>query len=255
MKQVLPDVDLDDPKLDTGVPQRMHPAVSQIQSPVAVPTSSGLQSVNPEQTREVEADSLLESMVENTASLDLDDQGFYDFHGHSSGIVFLRRMREQFGDLMGKSEGYGLPFLQARNLHEAFESPKSHIESPTEPNLPSTHDLPTKDCALSLCGYALDDACSVMRFVHQPTFYVMLDRVYDAQPEHFGNEENRFLPLLYMTMALGCLFTRAEGSELQINGYQSAIDQGQVDMHRGLILVLSLLIGTVDSNGSEPPAN
>ena len=135
-------------------------------------------------------------------------------------------MREQFGDLMGKSEGYGLPFLKARNLHEAFESPKPHVESPTDSNHPHTHELPSRECAQSLCGYALDDACAVMRFVHQPTFYVMFNRIYDVQPEDFGNEENRFLPLLYATMALGCLFTSSEESQLQINGYESAIEQG-----------------------------
>lgn len=226
LKTVLPDVDLDNPHFDTGVPQRMHPSVTQNNSPVAVQTLSCLQSAYPDQVREVEDDSLLESMVDTTGSLDLDDQGFWDYHGHSSGIVFLRRMREQFGDLMGKSEGYGLPFLKARNLHEAFESPKSNLESPMDSNHPNAHDLPTKEYARSLCGYALNDACAVMRFVHQPTFYAMFDRVYDVRPEDFGNEENRFLPLLYATMALGCLFARAEESELQINGYESAIDQG-----------------------------
>ncbi|MCJ1261011.1 hypothetical protein MMC22_000875 [Lobaria immixta] len=227
LKTVLPDVDLDDPNFDAGVPQRMHGSVKQESSPVTVQGLSLSSSSNLHLTEEVENESLLESMVENTGSLDLDDQGYWDYHGHSSGLVFLRRMREQFGDLMGKSEGYGFPTLKARNLHLALESPKSNGESPLESNLPNTHDLPTKDCARSLCGYALDDACALMRFVHQPTFYTMLDRIYDVQPEYFGNEENRFLPLLYAVMALGCLFAKAEDSQLQINGYESAIDQGQ----------------------------
>lgn len=227
LKTVLPDADLDDPNFGVGLPQRMHASVKQESSPVMVQRSSVSPSIDLRLMEEVENESLLESMVENTGSLDLDDQGYWDYHGHSSGLIFLRRMREQFGDLMGKSEGYGFPSLKARNLQLALESPKSIGDSPLESNLPNTHDLPTRDCARSLCGYALDDACAVMRFVHQPTFYAMLDRIYDCQPEYFGNEENRFLPLLYAAMALGCLFAKAEDSQLQINGYESAIDQGQ----------------------------
>lgn len=244
---MLPDVNLDDPDFDAGVPQRMHGSVKQERSPVAVQGSSRSPSTNFRLAEEVENESLLESMVENTGALDLDDQGFWDYHGHSSGVVFLRRMREQLGDLMGKSEGYGLPTPKARHLHLALESPRSNDDSPSESNLSNIHDLPTRDCARSLCGYALDDACAVMRFVHQPTFYAMLDRIYNKQPEYFGNEENRFLPLLYAAMALGCLFAKAEDSQLQINGYESAIDQGQAHVALQFVLCL-LLIGDAGSN-------
>lgn len=34
----------------------------------------------------------------------------------------------------------------------------------------------------------------------------MFDRIYDIPPENFGDEENRFLPLLYVVLALGCMF-------------------------------------------------
>lgn len=251
LKTVLPDVDLDNPNFEAGVSQRMHGSVKHENSPVAVQGSS-LSPSALHQTEEAENESLLESMVENTGSLDLDDQGYWDYHGHSSGLIFLRRMREQFGDLMGKSEGYGFSTVKDRNLHR-LESPKSYGDSPVDSNLPNTHDLPTRDCARSLCGYALDDACAVMRFVHQPTFYGMLNRIYDVQPEYFGNEENRFLPLLYAAMALGCLFARAEDSQLQINGYESAIDQGQA--HVALRWRYPLLIDRLGSSFFERHVN
>ena len=249
---MLPEVDLDDPNFDARVPQRMHGSVKQESSPVAVQAS-----VSPSTnhlTEEVENESLLESMVDNTGALDLDDQGNWDYHGHSSGLVFLRRMREQFGDLMGKSEGYGFSPLKGRNLHLTLESPKSNGNSPSELNVPNTHGLPTRDGARRLCGYALDDACAVMRFVHQPTFYDLLDRIYDVQPQYFGSEENRFLPLLYAAMALGCLFAKAEDSQLQINGYESAIDQGQANTTLGFVRCL-LLIGDAGSSIFERPVN
>lgn len=179
---------------------------------------------------DAEKDSLLESMVENTGSLDLDDQGHWDFHGHSSGIVFLRRLRAQFGDLMGNNEGRATAFLKSRRAQpQVFGSPRSATgESPTDSSLPNTHDLPSRDCAKQLCSTCLNDACALMRFVHQPTFYASFDKIYNTPPENFGHEENSFLPLLYMVLALGCLFGKDEASNLEQKGYESAIDQGYV---------------------------
>lgn len=171
-------------------------------------------------------DALLESMVKNTGSLDLDDEGHWDFHGHSSGIVFLRRMGEQFGDLMSQSDGAGTEFLSTRRHSLSFESPRSIEDAPPDSISPNVGDLPDINSARKLCGNALSDACALVRFVHQPSFYRMLNRVYLVSPENFGNEENRFLALLYATLALGCLFAKQEESQLQINGYEGAIDQG-----------------------------
>ncbi len=177
-----------------------------------------------------EKDALLESMVEHTGSLDLDDQGNWDFYGHSSGIVFLRSMREQLGDLMGSTESRARAFLRHRwPQPQVFGSPRSTTgESPMDSNLPNTHDLPSRECAKQLCSVSLNDACALMRFVHQPTFYASFDKIYNTPPESFGNAENSFLPLFYVVLALGCLFGKDEASRLEQMGYQSAIDQGYV---------------------------
>lgn len=95
-------------------------------------------------------------------------------------------------------------------------------------NLPNTHDLPSRECAKQLCSVSLNDACALMRFVHQPTFYASFDKIYNTPPESFGNAENSFLPLFYVVLALGCLFGKDEASRLEQMGYQSAIDQGYV---------------------------
>ena len=171
---------------------------------------------------------MLESMVENTGSLDLDDEGHWDFRGHSSGLAFLRRMREQFGDLMGKSDG--LVFSPSRTLEQSSQSltspSPSSASSPTVQRIPSVNDLPGKACALRLCASALDDACAILRFVHQPSFYALVDRIYDIRSEDLGPQENKFIPLLYSTIALGTLFATNEESKLISNGFDSAIDQG-----------------------------
>ena len=224
LKTVLPDVDLGDPNLDLGAAQRKYSTVKNEPQPPGqerpwVPLEKN------QQGNEGDKDSMLESMVANTGSLDLDDEGHWDFHGHSSGRVFLRRMREQFGALVGKENPGNMPFKNYRSI-KPLDSPKVPAESPIDRNLSITHELPDKHCAQLLCKNALDDAGAMLRLEHRPTFLLMFDRVYDTPVEEFGDEENRFVPLLYAVIALGTLFAKAEESQLQRNGYDSAIDQG-----------------------------
>ena len=228
LKTVLPDVDLDDPKSANVIPPNLHLAAGS-RPPTHGGTSvrsAGAASTATAGSAEAEKDSLLESMVQRTGSLDLDDRGYWDFHGHSSGLIFLRRMREQFGDSMGEVEGYGSTFLQTRPEARVFDSPRSATDSPSSSNIPNMHDLPSKACGRELCRNALDDACALMRFLHQPTFYAMFDRVYDVPPDQYGNEEHRYLPLVYSVMALGSLFAKSENSKLEVEGYESATDRG-----------------------------
>ena len=225
LKTVLPDADLNDANFETNVLLRLRSNTKT----EAEPSQGG--QVRPwvplgksEQAIGGQKDSMLESMVENTGSLDLDDDGNWDFHGHSSGRVFLRRMRAQFGDLMGKSEN--VPFMKSQRLAQPIESPKPSAYIPTDPSLPKTSDLPSKETAQLLSAAALDDAGAILRVVHQPTFYAMFHRVYDVPYDSFGDAEHRFLPLLYSVIALGALFAKSEQSVLQTNGYSNAIDQG-----------------------------
>lgn len=234
LRNALPDVDLDDPQCDIGVPQRMHLRIKQ-EAPVqpsssfAAQVSSARPRKGPRKAEEKSSgssDNLLESMVDNTGSLDLDDQGNWDYHGQSSGLVYLRCLREQFGDLMGQAEGYGMPFLKTRSIISPVNSPQSSTHSSTEHWLPNTEDLPPRECAVLLCENALDDACALMRIVHLPTFWPNFDRAYSVPPEQYRNAENKFLPLLYVVLALGAVFAKAERSHLQRWGYENAIDQG-----------------------------
>lgn len=228
LKTVLPDVDLGDPNLDIGAPQRMRSAVKNEPQP-HVQQRPWVPLERNQQGNEGDKDSMLESMVAVTGSLDLDDEGHWDFHGHSSGRVFLRRMREQFGALVGKGNPGNMPFKTYKSA-KPLDSPKALGESPIDRNLPITHELPDKHCAQLLCKNALDDAGALLRLEHRPTFLLMFDRVYDTPVEEFGDEENRFVPLLYAVIALGTLFAKAEESLLQKNGYDSAIDQGWARM-------------------------
>jgi hypothetical protein len=221
---LLPDINLDDPRFDAHNAEEIISAnkKSNNQAPgqnKAIPETKA-------QTGAADSgeESMLESMVDHSGSLDLDDEGHWDYRGHSSGVLFMQRLRRQFGNLMVPEPRS--PLTKSRPLSQVLESPKSLSESPMDSNLPPTHDLPSRDVARKLCSNALDDACTIMRFTHQPTFYAMFGRIYDIPPEQYTNEENSFLPLLYVVLSVGCLFGSVDDNTLDVSGYESAIDQG-----------------------------
>ncbi|KAK2757097.1 hypothetical protein FQN54_005066 [Arachnomyces sp. PD_36] len=225
IQALLPDINLDDPRFDAHQTEQII-AASKKKKENQAPGPSKIISENKAQAGAPDSgeESMLESMVDHSGSLDLDDEGHWDYRGHSSGVLFMQRLRRQFGNLM-VPEGRS-PLAIARPISQVLESPKSVTESPLDSNLPPTHDLPSREVARKLCSNALDDACTIMRFTHQPTFYAMFDRIYDTSPEQFSNEENSFLPLLYVVLAVGCLFGTVDDSTLDLSGYESAIDQG-----------------------------
>lgn len=218
LKLVIPDADLNDPNLEVKLQQgRFTP------SPPIAPINPINGMPGAVQAQDLSADAHLESMVKSTGQLDLDEQGNLEYHGHSSGLSFVRRMREQLGDMMGP-EGHATPFVKSRPISQVFDSPRSSTESPWDP--PAGTDLPTREVAYELCDNAINDAGALLRIVHWPTFKKQFDAVYDKLPEAWGNDENAFLPLLYATMSLGTLFAKDEGSDLDRKGYESAIEKG-----------------------------
>lgn len=224
---MLPGADLNDPTLEAKLQQGLLAVSPAVSSP---PQSNPVQGPTPYSEQnggEIPVtDAQLESMVRSTGQLDLDEQGHLEYHGHSSGLSFVKRMREQLGDMMGP-EGRATPFVKStRPLSQVFDSPRSAQDSPWDNGL----ELPTKEEARSLCDNAIEDAGALLRVVHYPTFLKQLDAVYDHSHEDFSNEENVFLPLLYSVLALGTLFARDDAArdELDHKGYESAIAEGQV---------------------------
>jgi hypothetical protein len=217
----MPNADLNDPELELKVRRALSFSPSPMRStpttaPNPLPTSCDLESGN---------DDLLESMVRSTGQLDLDEQGNIEYHGHSSGLSFVRRMRESLGDVF-MQEGKGTPFIKSpktRPMSQVFDSPKSMSDSPWDAHLPGS-DLPPKEAALEMCDLAVNDAGALLRFVHYPTFLQQLDRLYEIAPENYGNEENMFLPLFYSVLAVATLF-RKSGEPL-VGGYEGAINEG-----------------------------
>lgn len=213
LRSALPGIDIDDPKYDAR-------GVEQILESNRVAQSRG----GGHQHRRAEEDAQMRSMVDGTGSLDIDDNGYYDYHGQSSGYNFMRRFRAQFGDefLLNPRS------VENRNITNLQESPKSLYSSPFEAGISLTNDLPPKHVAIDLCRNAIDDCCALQKPLHRPTFFRRLDAVYSTEPENYSNENIKFLPLLYSAMAVGCLFGRVDDDkyELDKKGYRAATEQG-----------------------------
>jgi hypothetical protein len=220
LRLIIPNADLRDPDLEVKLRHVLY-AQSPVRSTPTLTSESGqhAEDVFPG------IDDHLESMVKSTGQLDLDEQGNLEYHGHSSGLSFVRRMREQLGDVMGP-EPRSTPFLKSRPMSQVFDSPRSFHDSPPWDMHMLNADLPPREVARVLCDNAINDAASLLRFVHYPTFVKQMEQLYDTQPESYGNDENAFLPLLYSALALGTLFPKKDEEDLDRRGYENAIDEG-----------------------------
>ncbi|KAI5286007.1 hypothetical protein KEM55_000440, partial [Ascosphaera atra] len=156
-------------------------------------------------------------MLDQSGTLDLDDQGHWDYHGQSSGIMFMQQLRK-LGNIMPDK----LPKLPTSALEEPTKPERGSPSTSPSAEIgmsPPASDLPPREVTRKLCEHALEEACTVIRFMHKPTFFAMLDRIYETPVEQYTNEEHSFLPLLYLAAACGCLFGNSDIEKL---GYKSA---------------------------------
>lgn len=229
---LIPNLDLTDPGIDAavaqgwipGAPGKGNPAAAQPPLPRPPPQAAPTNGHTPQHT-ENKSDTNLESMVRAVAQMDMDEQGHWDYHGHSSGLSFVRRMREQLGDLMGPDTA-ATPFVKSRPMSQILDSPRSAGESSPGDVSPGGSELPPKDYARQVCSNAVNDATALLRVVHKPSFWQSFERIYSMPSEHWTNEDNVFLPLFHSAMALGHLFAKDDDGNLNEQGYESAIQQG-----------------------------
>lgn len=215
---LFPGLSLDDPKFDELLQHGRVPEADRAAVHAKLDASHALQ--KSDVAAQDGQDTNLESMVRSTGSLDLDESGNWDYYGSSSGLNFLRRMGEEFaeivrpdkaGNIVGRRDHQFTEedrILKAQKMsHVMMRSPKSPLGDTRSPTTDSQTDrdgstdgLPTRQIARKLCEYALDDACAIICPVHQPSFYKSFDRIYDSPPDKYENQDHRFLPLLYSTL-------------------------------------------------------
>lgn len=162
-------------------------------------------------------EAVLHTIVGNTGLLDRDDHGQWDYHGPTSGLYFVQRLRKQLG-VVETPERCTMPLGSPGSMSISLLS--------QDASLPPTHLLPSQGVALQLCRNALDNACCFMCLVIEHDFFASLDRIYAIPIEQFNNEDNSFLTLLYIVMAVGFLFSGDGSGTLNLTDYEGAIVYG-----------------------------
>lgn len=165
----------------------------------------------------------MEAMVKTTGQLDLDEEGNIEYYGHSSGLSFMRGLR-QFGDMFQISPERS-PSLRHRNISQDPPSPDRQSPEKIPTAVVPGKELPDKEQARMLCHTAVIDASAMFRVVHLPTFYEQFDSVYDTPFESYGSRETNFLPLLFAVFALGKQFSRYD-EELDKASYEALTEEG-----------------------------
>ncbi|CCE63622.1 hypothetical protein TPHA_0F01380 [Tetrapisispora phaffii CBS 4417] len=66
--------------------------------------------------------------------------------------------------------------------------------------------LPPKNVVLHFISYTWENCCVLFRFYHRPSFLKKLDALYETDPDDYTEEQIKFLPLCYATIAVGILF-------------------------------------------------
>ncbi|KFA65461.1 hypothetical protein S40285_00491 [Stachybotrys chlorohalonatus IBT 40285] len=220
LKKFLPDVDLADPDLDPAIQQEFHNREKARATQVAKPRPSPSVGL-PEQS-----DAKISSMIDSIGQLDMDDKGGWDFHGISSGAVFLKRMKEHFRGMLGPVSK--TPFLPRSDRPVGLanlDSPSPGGNSPFS-TVSTYHELPSKEVARKLCHYSLSCATCLVRIVHVPSFYEKLDRLYDQSLDNLNSEDTHFLGLVYSILALGCMYNTLQDPVAEKEAYKAATEEG-----------------------------
>lgn len=225
LRKFMPDADLSDPSLEPAVQQEFRSRErARIKAAAALKKTKG--DIPP--VVDGEEDEQIRSMIETIGQLDLREGGEWDFHGSSSGAVFLQKMRENFRGALGQDSRIPFFFRPSRppGLLNLDHPGPPGSSSPLSTALANCYDLPPKEVARNLCYFSLNCATCLLRIVHVPSFYEMVDKTYEKRPGTFSTEENRFLALLYAVMALGCMYDITTDQPNSLGDYQAALDQG-----------------------------
>lgn len=219
LRKFIPDVDLNDPNLDPSVEQEFQNRERQRLQAAKLRRE--------EANKAERSDAQITSMIETIGQLDLDERGS-DFRGTSSGAVFLRRMKEHFGGLLGYD--YQTTFLPRPSripglLNLDSPSPTA-VASPGDANFINVYDLPPKERARQASVCALTCATALLRIVHVPSFFGKLEEIYSKHADDFDTEDNRFLGLFYAVLAVGSMYNIIDEEADAKLTYKDALNEG-----------------------------
>ncbi|KAB8070399.1 hypothetical protein BDV29DRAFT_160471 [Aspergillus leporis] len=145
--------------------------------------------IEPPSDRSLEEQIWLDSMVLSSGVLGRDCHGYCDFYGQGSGVLFTRTLQENLHSI-GLQDPRAIPAPRLHATHLLLGEPRFPLEF-------SMSTLPSRTEAILVCRVALEDALVTTRFVHRPSFYSALNRIYSVSFEQWTSDDWGALPLLY----------------------------------------------------------
>ncbi|KAJ9503536.1 Gypsy retrotransposon integrase-like protein 1 [Exophiala xenobiotica] len=162
---------------------------------------------------------MLDSMMSRYGRVESGDPWAAKFYGAPSGAAFLHRLTEFFG--AGNSPPMASTDSSPSAISLLFDAPL-----PTDRSLDDTPPieplLPHRTTAAALISVVFAHAYPIFLFLHEPTFHEMVDRIYTKDPVQYERADRAFLPLFFLVMGLGYLFSQ---SEHQKHGCRQAVSQ------------------------------
>ena len=129
-----------------------------------------------------------------------------EFYGGFSGFAFLHKTKQFFDEENGYQSDTESETTQGAIAH-LFDSPLPDRQA-LDINVPISHLLPSRRTASELFKVAFHQAYPLFQFLHVPLFQEQTNRIYEREPLDFDDSDHDFLPLFYVVIGLGFLFSR-----------------------------------------------
>lgn len=158
----------------------------------------------------------LESMMDSYGQMDLNSHGGNEreFYGAASGLAWIQRTRHYFDDddASTTSASSDHPDVENAAAVQLFDAPLPPAQAlHPDPSVP--HILPPRETAMQLVRVVFTQVYPMFHFLCEEDFHDSTDRIYNHYSTDFDESDQSFLPLFYLVMALGYLFSRNEHSQ------------------------------------------
>lgn len=177
-----------------------------------------------------EQDELI-SMMDSYGQMAIDTNGemHRDFYGSSSGLAWIKKTQHYFAESEDENERENTTEIEGSqsNLSAAVQI----FDAPLPPRLGTSQTvpidklLPSRECATRLRETVFTQVYPMFHFLCEEHFDFSTDRIYNQHPDTFTEQDEAFLPLLYLVLALGYLFSKEEHDRL---GCRRSVSQAYV---------------------------
>lgn len=171
-------------------------------------------------------DDKLDSMMDAYGQMTVNshDNMARDFYGAASGLAFIQRTKDMLQLHNGSSPGSdeSPPDLSNSATVQLFDAPLPpkqalHLDTPL------SQLLPPRPVANRLVTVVFTQVYPLFHFLCAENFDESTDRIYDKPSAEYDEVDYAFLPLFYVVIGLGYLFSREEHDK---HGCRNAIAQG-----------------------------